>query len=345
MSPGEEIRALQRKVTVLRAKIQEYGRQIEALGPLAAAGSDFCKVETERLKSGARICAAKIDIIRHDLEIAMIAEAAMHRLIEFPVLHMKLYRLHQRLAGLHKKLENLHDAIDEYNSQHRDERPNVVMEAAMYEKEADIMFKIDDVKEDVNILESRIMTLKSQKERKKRDVPHKKAQTISPNILHSRSPDKRITNKSPTITPQTPGAMSYHHYTPNVVHVYDNIRFEILNESLCLHRALLSLITSEPSTADAARIRFFVEHQRILNLQHEALCRVMWFIKWYGGIGKMLSNRKMKGDGGAFTELIFRSVEMEIKRVKHEIRQKGGIVFDTKSAVPGKRPSRMAFWK
>ncbi|KAH0611758.1 uncharacterized protein H6S33_011023 [Morchella sextelata] len=91
----------------------------------------------------------------------------MHRLLELPILHMKIHLLRRRLKRCQKEIDRLDGTINLYKNLRLIGRPNIVVEEAMHEKRVEILFKMRDMNEDVNILESRIMTLKSERERKK----------------------------------------------------------------------------------------------------------------------------------------------------------------------------------
>lgn len=91
----------------------------------------------------------------------------MHRLIKLPILHIKLLRLNRRHKKLWRKLARLDQRIAEYNNLPLTE-PNMLMGIAMGESRAEMLRRIMDVQEDLRIVQSRILTLESERVRRKR---------------------------------------------------------------------------------------------------------------------------------------------------------------------------------
>ncbi|KAH8154593.1 uncharacterized protein LAJ45_01121 [Morchella importuna] len=77
MSPGKDIRALQRRIATLESKLQKYEGQVEALDASAASGSDRGKVDREKLGLREKMCNIQYDINSYEHQITAIKEALM----------------------------------------------------------------------------------------------------------------------------------------------------------------------------------------------------------------------------------------------------------------------------
>jgi peptidoglycan hydrolase CwlO-like protein len=75
-SAGKDIRALQKKITVLEAKHKKYEGQLEALDA-AATGGDRSKIDRERLRLREKMCTAQNDITGYEHQITAIKEGVM----------------------------------------------------------------------------------------------------------------------------------------------------------------------------------------------------------------------------------------------------------------------------
>ncbi|KAH8154592.1 uncharacterized protein LAJ45_01120 [Morchella importuna] len=91
----------------------------------------------------------------------------MHHFLALPLLHLQSRRLRRRLKRLQRKLSRLDEKISEYSSHPSNDEPNVVMGIAMYESRAELEWRINDAREDLNIVRSRIMTVESERVRKR----------------------------------------------------------------------------------------------------------------------------------------------------------------------------------
>ncbi|KAH0611757.1 uncharacterized protein H6S33_011022 [Morchella sextelata] len=124
---------------------------------------------------------------------------------------------------------------------------------------------------------------------------------------------------------------------------YDCLRSTILVQSIVLHQSLLSMMTSHETADENDEILLIAARQSALNLTLEAFHSL---IKWIdGGYGTRTipEHRKEKTLSALLREVAIKRLKAKLKRVKGDLKRQCGVVFDTESAVPGRRPSRLWF--
>jgi hypothetical protein len=124
---------------------------------------------------------------------------------------------------------------------------------------------------------------------------------------------------------------------------YDCFRSSILVQSIVLHQSLLSLMTSHETADENGEILLIAARQRALNLEHEAFHSLIECINAGYGTRAIPEHRKEKTLTALVREAAIKWLKAKLKRVKGDLKRQCGVVFDTESAVPGRRPSRLWF--